>query len=67
MIIVDRLKIKYNQRVPVECYFYRDNAGLGVDLIEPEGSQVHALEIKAGATMKCAITKACLVLHIFIL
>ncbi len=51
MIIVDRLKTKYNQRAPVECYFYRDNAGHEVDLIEPAGSQVHALEIKAGATI----------------
>jgi hypothetical protein len=29
----------------VECYFYRDNIGNEVDLIEADGSQVHAIEI----------------------
>ena len=51
MIIVDRLKSKYNLARPVECYFYRDNTGNEVDLIEPEGHQVHAIEIKGGATI----------------
>lgn len=36
---------------PVECYFYHDITGNEVDLIEPEGHQVHAIEIKAGATI----------------
>ena len=51
MIVIERLKAKYNAALPVECYFYRDNAGNEVDLIEPEGHQVHAIEIKAGATV----------------
>ena len=41
----------YNAAQPVECYFYRDNTGNEVDLIEPEGHQVHTIEIKAGATI----------------
>ncbi len=51
MIIVDRLKTKFNQRAGAGMYFYRDNVGNEVDLIEPEGAGVHALEIKAGATI----------------
>jgi len=51
MIIVDRLKSTYNLARPVGCYFYRDNTGNEVDLIEPEGHQVHAIEIKGGATI----------------
>jgi len=51
MIIIERLKSRYNAGQPVECYFYRDNSGNEVDLIEPEGHQVHAIEIKGGATI----------------
>lgn len=51
MIVIERLKSKHNSARPVECYFYRDNNGNEVDLIEREGSQVHAIEIKAGATI----------------
>lgn len=51
MIIMDRLKTKLNQRRNVDFYFYRDNVGNEVDLIEPDGAGVHALEIKAGATI----------------
>jgi len=34
-----------------KVYFYRDNIGNEADLLEPEGARVHALEIKAGATI----------------
>ncbi|NBY05464.1 MAG: hypothetical protein EBQ82_08790 [Betaproteobacteria bacterium] len=32
-------------------YFYRDSEGNEVDLLIPVGSQMHAIEIKAGATI----------------
>ena len=51
MVVIDRLKSKYNAALPVDCYFYRDNIGNEVDLIEPRGAKVHAIEIKAGATI----------------
>jgi len=51
MVIIDWLKEKYNQRSAADCYFFRDNTGNEVDLLEPNGAQVHALEIKAGATV----------------
>jgi len=51
MVIIDRLKSKTNAALAVECYFYRDNSGNEVDLIEPAGHQVHAIEIKGGATI----------------
>jgi len=51
MVVIDRLKTKHNRRSPADCYFYRDHIGNEVDLLEPEGAQVHALEIKGGATI----------------
>jgi len=51
MIIMNRLKTKLNQRGHANFYFYRDNVGNEVDLIEQDGTGVHALEIKAGATI----------------
>ena len=58
MVVIDRLKSKYNAALPVECYFYRDNIGNEVDLIEPRGAKVHAIEIKAGATINSDYFKA---------
>jgi len=51
MVIIDRLKTALNQRCNPAFSFYRDNVGNEVDLIEPDGAGVHALEIKAGATI----------------
>lgn len=42
---------------PVECYFYHDNTGNEVDLIEPEGHHVYAIEIKAGAIISSDVFK----------
>ena len=58
MVVIDRLKSKYNAALPVECYFYRDNIGNEVDLIEPRGAKVRAIEIKAGATINSDYFKA---------
>jgi len=58
MIVIDRLKSRHNAALPVECYFYRDNIGNEVDLIEPRGPKVHAIEIKAGATINPDYFKA---------
>jgi len=58
MIVIDRLKSRYNAALPVESYFYRDNIGNEVDLIELQGSKVHAVEIKAGATVNADYFKA---------
>jgi len=32
-------------------YFYRDSEGNEVDLLLPTGGKIHAIEIKAGATV----------------
>ena len=58
MIVIDRLKSKHNAALPAECYFYRDNIGNEVDLIEPQGPKIHAIEIKAGATINSDYFKA---------
>lgn len=58
MVVIDRLKSKYNAALPAECYFYRDNIGNEVDLIESRGAKVRAIEIKAGATINSDYFKA---------
>ncbi len=58
MVVIDRLKTRLNASLPVECYFYRDNVGNEVDLLEPRGSKVRAIEIKAGATINSDYFKA---------
>jgi predicted AAA+ superfamily ATPase len=58
MIVIDRLKSRHNSAQPAECYFYRDNIGNEVDLIEPQGAKVRAIEIKAGATINSDYFKA---------
>jgi hypothetical protein len=58
MIVIDRLKSRHNAAQPSECYFYRDNIGNEVDLIEPKGAKVRAIEIKAGATINSDYFKA---------
>ena len=51
MLVVDRLKNKLNRREDARLYFYRDNIGNEVDLLEPDGALIHAYEIKAGSTV----------------
>ncbi len=50
-VINEALKDRYNQAENSPIYFYRDADGNEVDLIIPNGHQVHGVEIKAGATI----------------
>jgi predicted AAA+ superfamily ATPase len=50
-IIMEAMKDRLNAGASAEMYFYRDSEGHEVDLLLPVGSQVHAIEIKAGATV----------------
>ncbi len=50
-IVMEAMKDRLNAGESGEMYFYRDSDGTEVDLLLPVGSQVHAIEIKAGATI----------------
>ena len=50
-IIMEALKDRLNAGESSEMYFYRDSEGNEVDLLLPTGGKLHAIEIKAGATV----------------
>lgn len=50
-VVMEAMKDRLNAGASAEMYFYRDAEGHEVDLLLPVGSQVHAIEIKAGATV----------------
>jgi uncharacterized protein len=51
-IVVEAIKYYQNQGSSSPVYFYRDAQGLEVDLLVPQGGALHAIEIKAGATVQ---------------
>lgn len=50
-VVMEALKDRFNQGENSPLYFYRDSEGNEVDLLMPLGRQLHAIEIKAGATV----------------
>jgi uncharacterized protein len=50
-IIMEAMKDRLNAGESAEMYFYRDSEGNEVDLLLPAGGRLHAIEIKAGATV----------------
>jgi predicted AAA+ superfamily ATPase len=50
-VIMEAMKDRLNAGESAEMYFYRDSEGNEVDLLLPTGSKMHAIEIKAGATV----------------
>ena len=50
-VIMEAMKDRLNAGETAEMYFYRDSEGNEVDLLLPEGGKLHAIEIKAGATV----------------
>ena len=50
-IIMEAMKDRLNAGESAEMYFYRDSEGNEVDLLLPTGGKLHAIEIKAGATV----------------
>lgn len=50
-VVMEAMKDRLNAGASAEMYFYRDAEGHEVDLLLPVSSQVHAIEIKAGATI----------------
>ena len=50
-IIMEAMKDRLNAGQSPEMYFYRDSEGNEVDLLLPAHGKLHAIEIKAGATV----------------
>lgn len=50
-VIMEAMKDRLNADETAEMYFYRDSEGNEVDLLLPTGGKMHAIEIKAGATV----------------
>ena len=49
-IVSEKIKQRFNAGQPSDLYFWRDNAGHEVDLLEETPAGLHAIEIKSGAT-----------------
>jgi uncharacterized protein len=50
-IVIEALKDRWNLGEHGPLYFYRDAKGHEVDLLLPQGREMHAIEVKAGATV----------------
>ena len=50
-VVMEAMKDRLNAGATAEMYFYRDSEGNEVDLLIPVGTKMHAIEIKAGATI----------------
>lgn len=57
MAVVELMKKKFNEGERPDLYFYRENSGLTVDIVNPSADKVHLYEIKAGKTLQTAYSK----------
>lgn len=57
LAIAEMMKDRLNSGERPELYFYRENAGLEVDVVEPEVDKIHLYEIKAGKTLQTVYSK----------
>jgi uncharacterized protein len=49
-VVSQTLKHRWNQGLPSDVFFWRDNHGTEIDLMFEQGGALHAVEIKSGAT-----------------
>lgn len=57
LVIIEKLKQTYNQVKPPDLYFFRDNVGNEVDLLENLGSSIASYEIKLSKTLNLTMFK----------
>ncbi len=50
LVVLEALKIRYNQGLVPNLYFYRDSNGNEVDILATSGSQLVGIEIKSSST-----------------
>lgn len=58
-VVSETLKHRWNQGLPADIYFWRDNHGTEVDLLFEHAGKLHAVEIKSGATFASDWVHAC--------
>lgn len=58
-VVSETLKHRFNQALPADIYFWRDNHGVEVDLVFEHAGKLHAVEIKSGATFTADWVPAC--------
>lgn len=58
LIASEFLKARYNQGLPADLYFWRDNNGLETDLIFEKGNSLQSIEIKSGQTITSDMIRA---------
>ena len=58
-VVAETLKHRWNQGLPADIYFWRDNHGTEIDLLFEYGGRLHAVEIKSGATFSPDWLQAC--------
>ena len=49
MVVIEKLKQFWNQAQDARLYFFQDNAGMEIDLLEENGPHIFSYEIKAGS------------------
>lgn len=57
MVVVDLLKKRYNSGMDNNLYFYRDNHGNEVDIVQEAGHKITAYEIKSAQTFNRSFLK----------
>ncbi len=50
-VVGEFIKARYNQGLPTDLYFWRDNNGLEADLIFEQGNRLQMVEIKSGQSI----------------
>ena len=58
-VVAETLKQRWNQGLPADIYFWRDNHGTEIDLLFEYQDRLHAVEIKSGATFSPDWLQAC--------
>ena len=51
LVFLECLKERLFQGQPPDLFFWRDRAGLEVDLLREDGASLHAIEVKSGQTL----------------
>lgn len=57
-VVGEFIKARYNQGLPADLYFWRDNNGLEADLMFERGGRLQMVEIKSGQTITSDTVRA---------
>ena len=57
LVLLEIMKVKYNQGLDTKFYFYRDNNQSEIDILYQEGLDLNAIEIKSTMTFQVGLLK----------